>query len=394
VKVNPPIQVRPPTQVSRTGSRQGFGIRTDAVAGHCREDGIRYLQGAKPDKEPDPHHGESARALFDPMRPPPGPCLQGIRAGGRCDADLVFPARWDCAVEANLEQLYPAIGADEWINIEVPPWEELAASDSHAVAARRVVRIWQRLSRWLIRRGCRWVTLNAPLDDRFLTTGGLFGHPTSGGDPGDAHWRLSTSPHVSGSGADGRITWGLRRSADPREARTRWFIRNESSHIIVFPHRKGRMFMGAVLGFAAEGHSRKPLPLLCGPRRRNATTAVAEALARALRQYPLTPDITVWTNNDLLISAVNGQYKGKTKAPYRGVKPPEMDEALSRARRAVRRRAGRVTVKQARRGGSVALEIVGIHVGLHLHSEDSWLGQEARMNDLESALRGVIGYAD
>lgn len=117
---------------------------------------------------------------------------------GSGNADFVFDGTWDGDVAKQLDAL--VLGEGGLPEPDAPPrirftgWEGVGALLQHAEQARRWGRAWQQMSRWLVGRGVRQVSIAVPLDDRFLVTPGLLGCPERPGEPGDAHWRFSSSP--------------------------------------------------------------------------------------------------------------------------------------------------------------------------------------------------------
>ncbi|MBI5529251.1 MAG: hypothetical protein HY897_23245 [Deltaproteobacteria bacterium] len=279
-----------------------------------------------------------------------------------------MPVRWDVQVEKAL-RVHLENKKVRRVKVSVPAWDMLAVGEAHAVAARRIVGIWQRMSRLLVGCGIREVEVVCPADRRFLMLPGAFGAPSRYGDAGDDHWRVARSPQVLKDDGVEALCWRLYRKGNQEEDRKRETFRRTGNHVVAFARASKAQYRCSVTGVIGENGHRVPLPIVHGPLRPNPTSAVAEGLAAAFGRFPAGPDLTVWTNDDLVRAAARGNYLDKNRTGYRGVRPPEMDSAIQKMLKAIRRRSGGVKFKHAKKGGVVMMEIVAARFGLSIPDE-------------------------
>jgi len=126
-------------------------------------------------------------------------------------------------------------------------------------------------------------------------------------------------------------------------------MRSYGNHVLALAYAQGERYRGAVLGCVREYLDLRPLPEIISAPRRSPTSAVAAALANALRDYPLDPDIVVWTPDALVRDTISGSL-GTTRVPDIAIALHELEEAVARRR-------GQTACRKLKRNGNLALEI-------------------------------------
>lgn len=283
----------------------------------------------------------------------------------------------DGAVEggAVAEFTFPASPAEVPAVLNLKPTKKAGVTvtvpaDVSKLSERDLVTIWASLSKRLVGIGVKRVMLKLPLNGRLLVTPGLFGCPRQSGGEGDDHWRVSGYPPRS-NGLD--IILQRRGRAD--EDRRRTEVRRSGCHVTAYPEAVGRWFRGVVRGVVnpilVEGDDvillsagKKAVNMRASVRSPNPTTAIATALAQWLEDYKAEVPVTIWIADDLVRSAIRGEYLDVGRTKYSEVKGPDMNGALSRLQKAVKQAKVVVKIKSAKRRGAVSREIIGSAVAV------------------------------
>jgi hypothetical protein len=240
--------------------------------------------------------------------------------------------------------------------LRCPAWEELTDGAPHGVVVRRLKSAWRRLTKSLSALAISDVVFDAPLDPRYLTTPGLFGLPESPLGPGERAYRIIEGPRVDGN----RLRLRLGRARRPRASLET--SDDFSTTIYATAQRTKEVFLGLVVGYASTDIGKEAVPRSSSRGHRNPTTAVASALAIALRDLPPGP-VNVLTSDALVISVLRGR--------RRAVRPPAMRLALDKLEEAIARRPDvEVAAHHALKSGNMALRVVSIHAALGAESLD------------------------